>query len=33
MDEIFTVLTETILNKIEDSSIEVRNHPGVKVGN
>lgn len=32
VEEIFTVLTETILGKIEEGSIDVRNHPGVKVG-
>lgn len=27
------VLTESILLKIEEGSIEARNHPGIKIGN
>lgn len=33
VEEIFTVLTESILLKIEEGSIEARNHPGIKIGN
>lgn len=33
VEEIFSVLTESILIKIEDGSIEARNHPGIKIGN
>ena len=32
VDEIFNALSETILTKIEDGSIETRNHPGIKIG-
>lgn len=32
VDEIFNVLSETILNRIEDGSIETKNHPGIKIG-
>jgi hypothetical protein len=33
VEEIFAVLTETILGKIEEQQVEPRNHPGVKIGN
>jgi GTPase SAR1 family protein len=33
VSEIFTVITECILSKIEDQQVEARNHPGVKIGN
>jgi hypothetical protein len=31
-EEIFTLLTEVTLNKIELNQIEIRDHPGIKVG-
>jgi hypothetical protein len=33
VEEIFTVLTESILVRIEEGSIETRTHPGIKMGN
>jgi hypothetical protein len=33
VEEIFSVLSESILAKIEEGSIETRNHPGIKIGN
>ena len=33
ISEIFTVLTESILVKVENQTIDPRNHPGLKVGN
>lgn len=32
MEEIFQILTEATLNKIEQKIIEVRQHPGIKIG-
>lgn len=33
VEEIFSVLTESILVRIEEGSIETRTHPGIKMGN
>ena len=32
MDELFGVITESILGKIEEGAIEVKGNPGIKVG-
>ena len=33
VEEIFNILTESILAKVEQNEVEIREHPGIKVGN
>ena len=32
VEEIFNILTESTLNKIEQNSIDIKEHPGIKIG-
>lgn len=32
VEEIFNILTETTLSKIEQNQVQIREHPGIKVG-
>lgn len=33
IDSIFSTLTQKIMERIENKSVDVMNHPGIKVGN